>query len=256
VVNFVPLDLPVSEGRLKLAPRLMLNSSPMLMVLDKGPLIEQMRISPEMCQTWLKYVAPMLADATQAEGKFSVNLSSAAIPLASPEAGDVQGVLTIHSAQVGPGPLSREFLTIAKQVKAIVEKRPLDPASTGISNEWLTMPQQNIDFQMRDGRVSHRGLELHSKDVVIRTHGSVGTDQTLSLVAEVPIRDEWVASDRILIGLKGQTLQIPIQGTLSQPKVDARVLEQLTKQMIGGAAKGLLEQELNKGLERLFRPKN
>lgn len=256
VVNFSPLDLPVSEGRLKLAPRLMLNETPMLLVLDKGPLIEQMRISPEMCQTWLKYVAPLLADVTQAEGKFSVNLSGAAIPLASPETGTAQGVLTIHAAQVGPGPLSKEFLWIAKQVKAIIEKRPFDPTLPGNSSEWLTMPQQNIEFQMRDGRVAHRGLELHSKDVVIRTQGSVGVDQTLSLVAEVPIRDEWVTRDRLLSGLQGQALQIPIQGTLSQPKVDGRVLEQLTKQMIGGAANRLLEQELNKGLERLFRPKN
>ena len=89
-------------------------------------------------------------------------------------------------------------------------------------------------------------------EVTLRTGGSVGFDQSLNLVAEIPVRDEWVANDRYLSALRGQVLRLPIRGTLKEPQVDARALTQLTQQTISGAATRLLEQELNRGLQRLW----
>ena len=84
----------------------------------------------------------------------------------------------------------------------------------------------------------------------------VGIDQTLSLVAEVKVPDEWVAGSRYLASLRGQSLQIPIQGTLTSPKLDQRAIQQITQQAAVGAASGLIQDELNKqigrGLEKLF----
>ena len=108
---------------------------------------------------------------------------------------------------------------------------------------------------MVNQRVHHRGLRLVVDDVVIRTQGSVALDQSLDLVAIVPIQDEWVARNRYLASLKGQSLQLPIQGTLKNPRVDGGALAQLSRQALGGAASRLLEQELNRGLQRLFGPR-
>jgi translocation and assembly module TamB len=105
------------------------------------------------------------------------------------------------------------------------------------------------------------------KDVTITTEGRVGIDdQSLHLLANVPIQESWLAkAPPYLAGLKGKTLQIPITGTIGQPKLDARVLENLTKQLAAGAVKGavdqqlqkgqtILQDELGKGLNRLFGP--
>jgi hypothetical protein len=82
----------------------------------------------------------------------------------------------------------------------------------------------------------------------------------------VPIQESWLAkAPPYLAGLKGQTLRIPITGTISQPKLDGRVLENMTKQLATGAVKGavdqqlqkgqtILQDELGKGLNRLFGP--
>jgi hypothetical protein len=200
-------------------------------------------------------VAPLAAQATAADGQFSVSLEQAAVPLDMPSAGDAQGLLTVHAARVGPGPLSQEFLQIAEQIKALLERRlPQSPAAS--VGQWLEMPPQNVAFRMTGGRVHHDGLQVVVKDVVVRTKGSVGFDDSLSLLAEVPIRDEWVANDRYLSALKGQVLQMPVQGTLAKPRVDAQVLAQLTRQSVGGAASRMLEQELNRGLDRLLRLRN
>jgi hypothetical protein len=108
---------------------------------------------------------------------------------------------------------------------------------------------------MKGGRVYHRGLQIQVKDTLLVTSGSVGTDQTLSLVVEVPIREEWIAKDRLLSGLRGQTLKIPVAGTVGRPQLDARTLEQLAGQLFQNAAGQMLENKLQDGLNKLLRPK-
>ncbi len=254
VLNLGPLDVQVSGGQLHLAPQVLLNASPTLITMPPGIVADKVDITPEMCQTWLKFLAPLLADATLAEGSFSLALDDAQVPAANPMMGVVRGTLTIHEARIGPGPMSRELLWLAAQVKAVSQRRPFDP-NLQLSNEWLEVPEQKIDFEVAQGRVYNKGIAFHVKDVDIRTHGSVGFDQSLLMTAEVPIKDEWVAKEKFLASLRGQTLQVPIGGTASKPKLDYRALTDLSKQAVSGAAMKLLEDELGKGLDKLLRPK-
>jgi hypothetical protein len=253
LLRFQPLDLPVSRGRVKASPRIDVSSMPPRLMLDRGPLIENVRISPEMCQTWLKYVAPMLADATRAEGTFSITLDGADVPLPDSTMGTVRGVLTIHSARVGPGPLAQEFLGTAQQIQAMMNGGRTDGGGPG--GTWLTLPEQQVKFDVRDGRVQHHGLTMMAGSTVIRTSGSAGFDQSLALLTEVPIQDQWIGNRRLLQGLKGTTVRLPIGGTFSRPRVDQRALADLNKQLMLGAAGGLLGEELGPGLQQLFGPR-
>ncbi len=225
----------------------------MRLLVDRGQLVNNVRISPELCQTWLKYVAPLLADATRAEGRFSVLLDGAKVPLSDTTKSDIHGQLTIHSAQVGPGPLAQEFLSLAQQVKTILNSGTASNGPIAASN-WLMIPEQTVRVDVEDGRVHHQGLTMTSGDVQIRTNGSVGFDESLAIMAEVPIRDEWVTNKKYLSSLRGTTIQIPVQGTLSKPRLDNRMLRDLSTRMIGGAARGVLQDEVNRGLQRLFGP--
>jgi hypothetical protein len=251
-------QVPLAEGLLRLTPRLVMNRSPMVLQLAHGSGAENVRISKDMCQSWLKYVAPLVADATAAEGTFTVTLEGgASVPLDATQSPDIKGKLIVHKAQIGPGPLARELLLVASQIRALIERQPVG-ASGPESAIWLDLPNQEIVFQLIDNRVHHQGLEMRLKDVVIRTRGSVGIDQSLSMVAEVPIRDEWLTSSRYMASLKGQSLRIPIQGTLSKPRLDRSALERMTQQTLTNAASRLIEEEVNRtfsrGLEKLFGP--
>jgi hypothetical protein len=251
IIRFAPLDIPVSEGRLLTQPEIDLRVQPAMLRVPKGPLIENVRISPQMCQTWLKYVAPLLADATRAEGRFSVALESARVPLPDQARSDVHGALTIHNAHVGPGPLAQQFLSLAEQVRSLVEGGTPGSGTTA-SSTWLVVPEQTVPFDISQGRVQHRNLVVKSGDVQIRTSGTVGFDETLDLVAEVPIHDSWVVGKAYLNALKGTTIRVPVRGTLSKPRLDTNALGELSRQMIGGAARRALESELNRGLQQLF----
>lgn len=248
-----PLEISVSQGRIVGKPRFDLSALPVRLTLDQGPVLENVRISPELCETWLKYVAPILADATRAEGTFSVALDNATVPVPDSTSTSARGVLTIHEGRVGPGPLAQEFLGAAQQVRTILDTSRSNRGDHATT--WLVLPEQQVPFDIQQGRVHHRGLTVMAGDMELRTSGSVGFDQTLALLAEVPIQDRWIANRRLLQGLKGTTLQLPIQGSFSQPKTDRRALADLNQRMMQDAASGALEQGIGRGLQQLFGPR-
>jgi hypothetical protein len=117
------------------------------------------------------------------------------------------------------------------------------------------MTERAIDIQVVDGRVYHRNLEFLIDDVPVRSQGSVGFDETLALVIDVPIQAKWVGSKPALKPLIGQVLQIPVSGTFDKPRIDERAIGAFLAQAAQTAASGLLGDELNKALDKLLRPK-
>jgi hypothetical protein len=52
--------------------------------------------------------------------------------------------------------------------------------------------------------------------------------------------------------MEGQVLQIPIDGTLTQPRLDRRTLVQLTGKMLQNTARGVLIDGVGRTIERLL----
>ena len=257
VCQFAPLDITVNEGKLHLTPTVHLESDPSLLVLPQEKVIDKIRLSPELCSGWLKFVVPALADSAQVEGKFSLDMQAASLPLSAPATGSVDATLAVHQVQVRPGPLALKIVSAIDQVQTIISRRPLGDLSQDV---WLEMPEQQIPFKLEQGRVHHQGMTFTVKNVAVKTSGSVGLDETLQLIAEIPVRNEWLGSNKVFAGLKGQSIQIPINGTLTSPQLDPRVFSNLTQQMGGTVIEGLLKDQvgdkldgaINKGLDRLF----
>src|SRR5690606_3452572 len=137
-----------------------------------------------------------------------------------------------------------------------------------------------INYRLVDGRVYHQNLVLDFDDVTVSTRGSVGIDQSLAIVAHV-YAPKLFAKVPALSGLQQQGLEIPIHGTLSQPRIDrnrlssqaiAGLLSDDNLQRAGGDAvqklidRGMKElneeiksdslfQNLDQGLKRLFGPR-
>ena len=157
-----------------------------------------------------------------------------------------------ESARIGPGPLSQQLLNVSNQIRAIADPARQTAGNTGSSLNWVLMPQQEVSFRLEQGRVWHENLTMRVGDLPLRTTGWVALNQHLSLTAAIPFQERWVGSNRWLAGLKGQTIAVPIGGTLQAPQLDTRGLTELNRQIVTGAAGGLLQQELQKQLERLL----
>ena len=207
-----------------------------------------------MCAGWLKFVAPILADSTRVDGRFSLNVAAGSLPVSDPATGTASGKLGIHTAQLTPGPFATQIISIVDQIKVLTKSGSAsDPNKQRV---FVTLPEQQVPFKLAAGRVHHEGLTLVSKEVTLKTRGSVGIiDESLDMIIDVPVKDEWLNSNKFLASLRGKSLSIPVRGTLARPQIDNRVFQQLAREAATGAVQNLLEknlptQDLQKGLDQ------
>jgi translocation and assembly module TamB len=248
VLQCDPQQLAVSEGVLHRLPSLVQkdDGSDWDIVVEPGMFIENVRINPRMAANGLQYVAPIMAGVTEVEGSFSINLADCRIPLNSPKEGELRGQLIVHNILLGPGPMIRQFATMFQ------------------FNESIPIAQNSVvDFWMEEERIHHENLIFMIDNARVYTSGSVGLDKTLELTAVMPIPDSALPNDpRIQQALRGQTITIPITGTLSSPRFDKSELENLLLQAAQDMGIRYLENEfrdsieegIGRGLQDLFGP--
>ena len=250
VIQVQPMQIALSQGELRLAPAIDLRSEPTLYQ-PAGTILSEVILTEEMCEQWLKYVAPMVAESTRVQGVVGLNLTKdTMIPLSRPAAANIAGELIVQQAQVAPGPTTEPLFNIAAQISALVQGQFLPQG--GGPTRLLVMPQQSVPFELKEGRVYHQGMTFYINDVMIRTSGSVGLDQSMDLIAQIPLKDSWLQQQPWLRGIPNQMIQVPIKGSLNKPQANMKILKDLAPNVIGGAAEGILQNELEKGLQKLF----
>lgn len=236
VLQIQPCDLAVSDGRVRLSPTVRLAPEPAELHVEPGRVVENVRINRQMCDSFLQYIAPALAGVATAEGRFSIELGACRVPLANPEQAELTGRMIVHSVTIGPGPMIYELAVLLGRAS---------PAK--LTRESV------IPFRLAGGRVYHSGLELVFPDLTIRTQGSVGLDQSLELMAEMPVPPKWRGKNDLLdSALRDQIIRVPIGGTLSKPQLDRKTLDQLSQRFLENAARNVLQDGLNRGLQQLF----
>ncbi|MDZ7620145.1 MAG: hypothetical protein U1E05_24350, partial [Patescibacteria group bacterium] len=233
-----PLMVAVGSGRMRLEPKLHLAPGPMILALEPGSQLSQVQITPAMCASGLMYIAPILAGVTSAQGAFSIELDRCRLPLDNPVEVDLAGRLVIHSVEVGPGPLIRELaILLDREAPARLRRESVVP------------------FRVADGRVHHRDLELIFPDITIRTEGSVGLDQSLAIVASLPVPPKWLTNNTLRAAFEGQEIRIPVAGTLSSPKLNRAELDAWNRRLLENAAQNVIRNQVDRGLDRLFGPR-
>ncbi len=115
-------EIPVSGGKLRWDVQSDLTSPQTVIIQKPMTVLENVAITPQMCQSWLKYVTPLLAEATSVDGRLSLTINQARYNISNVNDQTVDGQLTIHSAVVGPGPLSNQVIGLVQQINAIRKK--------------------------------------------------------------------------------------------------------------------------------------
>jgi hypothetical protein len=118
---------------------------------------------------------------------------------------EVEGKLTLHRA--GAQVNSPMWQAIIKMVADLRGKHP--------SNVIRLVEESVIQFQVKNGRLHHTGQRVGFPEIdpelVISTRGSIGLDETLELVVEVPR----LRKDKLDKG----PLQCQVTGTIRAPKI-------------------------------------
>ena len=179
-------------------------------VLDGGQarFLKDCELTPEMANDIFKYIVPFLAAATRTSGRVSLELDSFRWPLGMPELVKLQGKLTLESVDVAPGPLFQSL-------GGLIELPMLGNSSIQIAKDDV------VAFDMHDGRVNHENLvfalAMLQPEIAIRSHGSVGLDETLDWFIDFQFQKNASLADNTLVGLLGQRgLTLHNTGTLAE----------------------------------------
>lgn len=207
------------------------------LMIEPTMLFDHQELTEEMCSRGLHLAAPILAEATRVQGQFSLRLDDFRVPLdtadeAQISGANVSGQLDLHRVELGVrNPL------LAKLVRLI--SRLLDvpvPSTVRIADESA------ITFELIQGRFHNAGLAFGlptvSEDLVFRTSGSVGLDESLDLLVEVPLLGEVLGDGPIASQLAGRKLQVQVRGTIEEPRLTLPkgelLLQNLLAEITGG----------------------
>lgn len=253
-VEIAKSRVPLSQGHVNLAGQVHYRPGPIWMHLEPGATAESIRVTPEMTSRWLKYLAPLAADATRTEGTLGAQLDEAVIVFDQPNQSHVTGRLNIGGVQMSAGPLATQIIQGVEQLKTLAKGLGGQPPATSQGTNLVTMPTQQVDFSVAHGVVSHERLYFEIDRAQIVTSGQVQLDGRLNMIAQVPLDTRWLGSD--LQGLAGQVVTLPIDGTISRPSLDSKgvqtVAGHLGAQAVQATAESYLQQQLNKSIDKLF----
>jgi len=252
-VSIKPATIPVEQGRLQLAGDLYYSPGPMWMSLKPGVVAEDLTLTPELTNQWLQYVAPMVANSARVEGTFGVELIEANVNLEDTMASKVRGNLRIKGVNLDSGPVANQIIGSIKQIQQIARGMAADTTPQR-DRRLVTFPTQAVDFEFANGVVSHQRMVMEVDRASIITGGQVNVDGRLNLVAQVPLDPSWLGSD--LKGFAGQTITLPIDGTLSRPSLDSAGIRRLVTEMgtkaLQSTAESYLEKQLGRGFDKLL----
>ena len=226
-------EIAFAGGKIQLASQIDLRSSEPVLYLDRKRIMDKVELTPETARTVLKYINPLAADATAAQGQFSIDSEGVKVPLFDPMKMEANAIVTLHNVVIGAGPLAEQLIGSAKQLQTLL--RP-DKVNDRDYQTWLKLSDQSVPVNVKDGRVYHEGIKFSHDDIIVRTSGSVGLDQTIDMVAEIPISADWLGDNKYLTGLQGQSISIPISGTVSKPILDRRAIQNFSSQLAKEAA--------------------
>ena len=85
---------------------------------------------------------------------------------------------------------------------------------------------------------------------MVRSRGSVGLDESLSLVLQLELPAKWLGRARPQ--QNGVVVEVPVYGTFSQPRPDKRALPNVLKQLGIQALDQYLGDEIGGALDKLF----
>lgn len=234
------------------------------MRLKPGVTAESIAMTPDMTDRWMKYLAPVAANAARVEGRFSARLENCYVDFEDPSVSEVQGRLQIDYAEMTAGPLAQSVMSSVKQIQSLAGSLSAKALSTGSlpggstaqdnASTLISMPGQQVDFAVWNGVVSHNRMFFEIDRAQLVTSGNVSFDGRLDMTAQMPLDARWLGSD--LQSLAGQNVTLPIDGTLSQPSLDSRGVSRIVSEFgakaIQQTAESYLQKQLGRGLERIL----
>ena len=249
-IKVQPTKIPIEQGYVRASGLVHYNADSPWMQLEPGVIADSIELTPELTERWLKFLAPVVADSAKIQGTLSAEVREAIIVFDDPNLTRVSGRVEIGGAQMAAGPLADQILGGVNQLSSLATLVGGRATNAKAGQTLITMPAQTIDFSVNRGIVAHDRMYFNIDRASVVTSGQVGFDGQLKLMAQVPLDARWLGSD--LQSLAGQSITLPIDGTISRPRVDSSSVSRVATQLGAKAIQETTENYLQKQLERGF----
>ena len=199
-----------------------------LMLRTPGPMhiIENVNLNDRLSRSMLKFVNPMFANAVNVRGVADFYCDALAIPLKGAAKNDV-----VVEGTVGMKQLRMEASELLGQIISV---------AGGGGVDLVIRPTK---FALKEGFLGYENMQVDVGESPINFKGRIGLDKTIDMTVELPytIGGGTVKIDEI----GGDRVALPIDGTLDSPRLNL-------EKALEGQLKNLLEDQLRKGIEKLF----
>ncbi|MGN1326288.1 MAG: hypothetical protein ACI4YA_08155 [Candidatus Spyradenecus sp.] len=229
----------VNGGRLNLCPQINLSATPYVLTVPEGSrVLDQVQVTPELLDLALRAVSPILPGSAEPQGTISLLAQQVRLPLG----GETEPLAALE-AQV-------RFQTRG------VALRPNGTLGTVLSllqsrDRVLALPDQNFGVAVSGGKLTCDEIHLRVSGARLRCSGSSNlltreVDYTLS----IPLTEQLLGSRLSKKLPVGQTLRLPIRGTIDRPQVETGPILTFLKENAISRASQKVSKRLEKALQK------
>ncbi|HHD64664.1 MAG TPA: hypothetical protein ENK96_09960 [Desulfobulbaceae bacterium] len=118
-----------------------------------------------------------------------------------------------------------------------------------VHEQTLTLKQSEITCVGEKGRIGCTPVKVLVADSEMTISGSVGMDQTLDYLLEIPVTEKLIGREGARV-LEGTTIKVPIRGTLKKPNFNRDLITEAFSDLAGQAAKKAAEKAIKKQVEK------
>lgn len=229
----------VGTGAIRLNPVVQVAVDPPLLEIGGStPILDGVPLTQASTDTLLAMVNPLLRGCLVGGGVIDLIAMETLIPLAAnaAEQVDTTFAVTLHDCPFTVAGVLGDALDFA-----------------GITRRELVVKETTIHAVCRNGRIETKPFAMVMNDHTLRFHGSVGFDQSVDYLIELPLTEKLVGRE-LWSFVEGLTLRLPVTGTLTNLKLDKtagkkevrRLLREAAARAWGGAATERLNELLRK----------
>ena len=229
----------VNKGAMSLKPTINFSSKPAIVSIpDNSTLLTAVGLTEGMSKDLLVHIHPIFKGAAVSRGTVDLTMQNFNWPLDAEAREDAafRGSLTFNEVKLQAGGLLAPLLDVMK-----VETEDRD----------IILSDQPMEFVGENGRVRCSPLELTVNEHTLKLSGSIGFDQSLDYLAQIPVTRKMVSGD-LYKYLEGTYISVPIGGTVSNPSISKNLVQTAIKDLAIQAGTKQLTDQAGKLLQKLF----
>jgi|GEM_PF-1286153 len=228
---------PLNNGKLKCVPEFAFERGNLTCVLPpKTRLLENVQVTQGVMDYWLINVFPVFKGSIVQDGGATLDIASFKYVNGSttPDKGlSADSTLSLKNPRLVLGPVMRDLLALMK-----------------IKNTAWQTGQMSIHTVIKDGRLHIDPIKVEIEKQPMTFSGWTTLNGDINYLVEVPLTERLLGKNASF-SLVGKTVQLPVTGTLTSPKVDTRALVKALASVVTEAVVEEATDRVNEFLDKL-----